>query len=216
MSMIEDAKELVERQVIATQTLNTVIVNDGSNVASIPGYPYEFEAKGDMVLVSVDIFKTGYECKECKGAGRIKSRCACEETDHPGLKYSLSDLFEFQPDIAKARAEMKCPTCKGNFQAMRVDAVCPLCNGKATLLHIPDASKILPTTGVILSLGPLVNKELGLKIHDRVLFGAFVGVMIPTKAPGVVFKVIRGHEILCTIRGGEQMAAFDFITIDPT
>ena len=72
----------------------------------------------------------------------------------------------------------------------------------------------MPTTGVILSLGCNIDPELGFKLHDRVLFGAYTGVMIPTKAPGVVFKVLRDIEVLCRIKGGEDMAAFDFVTID--
>jgi hypothetical protein len=218
VSELNNAKELVEREFIATQTRNTIIVNDGSNIAEIPGYPYSFEAKGSNILVSVDIFKSGYECRECKGVGRIKSRCPCEETDRPGHKYSQDQINEFLHvltyDVAMARADLPCSECKGDYAAHRVDAVCPVCQGKSTLLHIPDQSKILPTTGVIVSMGPCVNKELGYKLHQRVLFGAYVGVMIPTKAPGVVFKVLRDIEILCTISGGEDMAAFDFITID--
>ena len=38
--------------------------------------------------------------------------------------------------------------------------------------------------------------------------------MIPTKAPGVVFKVIRDIEVLLIIEGGEDLAAFDFVQLD--
>ncbi len=208
MSELENAKELVEREVIATQTRNTIVINDGTNRASIPGFPYAFEAKGDKVLVSVDIYKTGYECTECKGTGRIKSSCLCDfgGIARPGFKYH-------NPESPTQEMTL-CPQCGGDYLSKRIDIECPKCKGKPHLLHIPDTAKSLPTTGVIVSLGNNVTPELGLKIQDRVLFGAYTGVMIPTKAPGVVFKVLRDIEILCVIYGGEDMAAFDFVTID--
>ena len=206
MSELESGKELVERVHLATQTQNTIIVDDGTNEVVIPGYPYRFEARGDKVLVSVDIFKSGYECKTCKGTGKVKVHCACEDTKRPGFKYA-------EPE-SPAQELSKCSNCEGNFESKREDIVCPSCEGKTGLLIIPDAGKLLPTTGVIVSMGDLVNPALGLKMHDRVLFGAYVGQMIPTKAPGVVFKAIRDIEIICTIKGGEDMASFDFVVID--
>lgn len=49
------------------------IVLDGSNVVTFPGFPYQFTALGEKVLISLDQFKSGYECTECKGAGKVKS-----------------------------------------------------------------------------------------------------------------------------------------------
>ena len=206
MSELEDGKELVERQVLATQTKNVIIVDDGTNEVVIPGYPYKFEAKGDKILVSVDIFKSGYECKTCKGVGKVKVHCACEDSERPGFKYAVPE--------SPAQYSTKCAWCEGNFESKRTEIPCGECGGKGGLLVIPDAGKLLPTTGVIVSMGSKVDPELGLKMHDRVLFGAYVGQMIPTKAPGVVFKAIRDIEIICVITGGDDMAAFDFVVID--
>lgn len=206
MSQLEDGKALVEREVIATQTRSTVIVNDGSNEVGIPGYPYRFKAQGDKILVSVDIFKSGYECKTCKGAGILQMKCPCEITKRPGYKYE-------DPQVP-TQIDMLCQSCKGDYISQRKDIECPDCNGKKALLNLPDTAKNLPTTGVIVSLGPLVDSKLSLQNGDRVLFGAYTGVMIPTKAPGIVFKVLRDIEVLCTIKGGEEMAAFDFVITD--
>lgn len=206
MSQLEAGKELVERQIIATQTQNTIIVDDGTNQVIIPGYPYKFEAKGDKILVSVDIFKSGYECKTCRGSGKVKVHCACEDTKRPGYKY---------PDPENAvQSAMRCKNCAGNYESKREEITCPDCNGKTGLLVIPDNGKLLPTTGVIVSMGSKVDPSLNLRIHDRVLFGAYTGQMIPTKAPGVVFKAIRDIEVICTIEGGNDMASFDFVVID--
>src|SRR6266567_4619718 len=193
MSQLEAGKELVERQVLATQTKNTIVINDGSNEVSIPGFPYIFIAKGDKILVSVDVFKSGYECKECLGKGRIQDNCICESSDRPGFKYDSQGLA-IEPE---RRKEMFCAFCGGDYLSKRIDKVCPSCEGKGALIYIPDQSKVLPTTGVVVSLGEKVDKALGIKLHDRVLFSAYVGQMVPTRAPGVVFKIIRDIEILC-------------------
>jgi hypothetical protein len=211
-SILERGKALVEREVIATQTQNLIIVDDGSNEATIPGFPYRFLAQGDKILVSVDIFKSGYECKECKGVGRIKSHCSCEDSFRPGYRYSFVGI-DAEGVYSEAQKQMKCKECGGDYIEKRVDEVCKACNGTGALLHIPDTGKMMPTTGVIVSVGSEVKNPL-LKNQTRVLFGAYTGVMIPTKAPGIVFKVLRDIEVLCIIKGGEEMAAFDFILAD--
>lgn len=210
MSQLEAAKELVEREVLATQTKNTIIINDGSNEVSIPGFPYIFVAKGDKILVSVDVFKSGYECKECLGKGVIKDECICESSDRPGFKYDSKGLA-IEPE---RRKDIKCAFCAGDYLSKRINNTCPTCEGRGALIYIPDQSKVLPTTGVVVSLGENVDPRLGIKLHDRVLFSAYVGQMVPTKAPGVVFKIIRDIEVLCQIKGGGELAAFDFVTVD--
>ena len=50
------------------------IVLDGSNKVTFPGFPYEFTAIGEKVLISLDQFKSGYECATCKGTGKVKSK----------------------------------------------------------------------------------------------------------------------------------------------
>lgn len=217
-SQLDNATELVNRNVRATQTKNITVVDNGSNEVSIPGFPYSFRAQGDKILVAVDVFKSGYECRSCKGSGTIKISCSCDGSSRPGFKYNQAQVDEFVKSLgvagADARAMMKCQECKGDYLNMRKTEVCSACQGKKSLLELPDTAKSLPTTGVIVSMGPLVDPRLGFKNHDRVLFGGFVGVMIPTKAPGVVFKVMRDIEILCTILGGEDLASFDFVSID--
>lgn len=209
MSQLDSGREIVEREGIrATKMQGVEIADDGSNECVIPGFPYRFKAQGDKLLVSVDVFKSGYECKVCKGEGEIDFKCECEATSRPGFKYANLD-----EEAHPTRVQAKCPSCQGDFIAARKRIICPECKGKAALIWIPDQSKLLPTTGVIVSVGSEVqNPEL--KNHVRVLFGAYSGTMIPTKAPGVVFKVIRDIEVLLIIEGGEDLAAFDFVQLD--
>lgn len=217
---VQRGKELVEQRGMRSTKMNNVLVtNDGTNEASIPGFPYKFKAQGDKILVSVDIFKSGYECKDCKGEGLIHSRCICDAPGRtrPGFKYTQEQIDEFDKTsgmaIATARAEMICKECGSDYLKKRIDVVCPLCKGNGATLYVPDESKTLPTTGVIVSVGSEVkNQELS--NGTRVLFGCYTGVMIPTKVPGVAFKVLRDIEVLCVIKGGEEMAAFDFLVVD--
>lgn len=203
---IENARSIVEREGIKTTKMHgTYVIDDDTNEASIPGFPYRFKAKGDKILVAVDIFKSGYECKTCKGEMNLNVRCHCEESARPGFKY---------PVFTSPKEELaKCPDCEGDYLSKRQTIICPECNGKGALLHLADESKSLPTTGVVVSRGPKVE-DSDITLNSRVLFGAYSGTMIPTRAPGVVFKVLREHEILLTISGGENMAAFDFVQID--
>lgn len=216
---LENATTLAQRQTIrGVNTAGTVVMDDNTNQASIPGFPYIFLAKGDHILVAVDIFKSGYECKKCLGKTKIQMHCVCEDTTRPGFKYNQEQIDEYDKtlslSIAVERGKMVCINCGGDFASYRKEVICPECNGKGSLLHMPDQAKTLPTTGVIVSLGSEVPSNLGYKCGQRVLFGAYVGVMIPTKAPGVVFKILRSIEILCEIKGGENLANFDFVTID--
>ncbi len=62
----------MEKELVAENTQEIVL--DGSNTVSFPGFPYLFTAIGEKILVSLDQFKSGYECAECKGEGKINSR----------------------------------------------------------------------------------------------------------------------------------------------
>ena len=212
---------------------NTEITLDKSNKVSFPGFPYKFEALGAKILVSIDVFKSGYECRECRGKGKIKLMCFCEKNDHPGLKYSEDELKTIDStlgeDIALARKSMICPDCNGEYQEQRGEINCAACKGIGHTIIIPQTSQNLPTSGVVVSLGSDIMEDddglnyiqdtfgvkryLGFKVGDRILFGPYAGNMIPTKA-GLMFKIIDAVQAWCKIEGGEDLSAFDFI-IEP-
>jgi len=62
----------VEKELVTENAQEIVL--DGSNSVSFPGYPFLFTAIGEKILVSLDQFKSGYECTACKGTGKITSR----------------------------------------------------------------------------------------------------------------------------------------------
>jgi co-chaperonin GroES (HSP10) len=173
----QQARDLMERTEAEQKKHSSVeIILDSSNEVSFPGYDYKFRALGETILVSIDIFKTGYECKACEGKGEVT------------VKVNREDKTE------------KCPICKGT----------------GAWLHTPDKTKQLPTTGVIVSMGKIAASELAkeeIGIGDRVLFGAYAGTMIPTKA-NLPFKFMDWNLARVKITGASVMDAFDFTVID--
>jgi co-chaperonin GroES (HSP10) len=110
----------------------------------------------------------------------------------------------------------------GDYVSQRVDKVCNACEGRGALLILPETSKNLPTTGVVVSMGEATTPEarrilhkvpLNYTIGDRILFGPYAGNMIPTKA-GLLFKILDADNAWCKIEGAEDMAQFDFILQD--
>jgi len=190
----------------------TEIKLDHSNKVSFPGFKYLFEALDETILVSVDIFKSGYECKECHGTGKVETGCICTEHDRPGYRYSSQQITaisqSLSEEIAHARESVLCPICEGNGE--RTIKTCPTCEGKGGMLVLPETSKSLPTTGVVVSMGSNVPKDCGFRIGDRILFGPYAGSLIPTKA-GSMFKMMDYTAAKVRIEGGEDLAAFDFV-----
>jgi len=194
----------------------TTVKLDGTNKVSFPGFEYKFEALGEKILVSIDIFKSGYECKTCLGKKVVNESCECEQHDRPGYKYSndhLDSIFEsLGKEVSDVRLETKCPLCNGDYISRRNTKDCPECKGVGALLVLPDTSKQLPTTGVIVSKGKYCTRT-DIAIGDRVVFGPYAGSMIPTKA-GLMFKILDESQAWCKIEGGEDLAAFDFVLQD--
>lgn len=65
------AKSILERNAAEKAKTMTSVSRDESNEASFPGFAYKIKARGESIIVVVDLFKSGYECKTCKGTGKI-------------------------------------------------------------------------------------------------------------------------------------------------
>jgi|SRR5215831_2750373 len=218
MSLAEGVKQIFERTEAEKKELSaTELILDGSNKVSFPGFPYLFEALGRKVIVSIDIFKSGYECRVCKGKKRIETKCTCVTRGRPGYKYSELDLASFgtiDSAIIVARKMMRCPECSGDWKANERSEVCSECKGLGALLVLPDTSKNLPTTGVVVSIGNKVKREkLNYDIGDRILFGPYAGNLIPTRS-GLLFKIIDANQAWCRVDGAQELGSFDFILND--
>lgn len=164
----------MDRELVAENAQEIVL--DKSNKVSFPGFPYLFEALNEKILVVLDQFKSGYECKTCKGKGKV------------AVKHLREDTIEV------------CPTCQGKTV------------GKGGII-IPETAKVLATSGVVVSMGPLAQERAGFKVGDRVLFGFHSGSMIPTKA-GIMFKQMDWYQAWVKVEGAEELGAFDFLMLD--
>lgn len=187
---------------------------DGSNKVSFPGFPYKFEALNEKILVSIDIFKSGYECKTCKGKRFVVTECSCVKKERPGFRYSLADLEEIKTaigeKIAQVRYDLPCMECEGDREKQSKKETCPSCKGLGGLLVLPDTAKNLPSSGVVVSMGAVARARADYKIGDRVLFSPHAGTMIPTKA-GLMFKYMDWYQIALRVEGADELGAFDFM-----
>lgn len=190
------------------------IVLDGSNKVSFPGFPYFFEALNEKVLVSLDQYKSGYECKTCKGKGTVVKKCECTKTDRPGFRYSKQQIDDIaasiNTDVATTRMELLCDYCKGKPDEVEEVITCPTCEGKTGLLVIPDTAKVIASSGVVVSMGRVAREKADYKIGDRILFSVHAGSMIPTKS-GLMFKQLDWYQAWIRVEGAEELGAFDFI-----
>jgi hypothetical protein len=78
---------------------------------------------------------------------------------------------------------------------------------------VPDSAKSLPTSGTIVSIGPLcINRKVG----ERVVFGAHCGFFLPFKG-NVRLRMMRETEPLCLLHLIDTDAAQvlgDFLQVD--
>lgn len=181
--------------------LDTDIVElDKVNVIHLKHLGLNLQAIEDKIIVLVDQYKTGYECKECGGTGKIKSAVVRD-----------------------------------------ADRTCDACGGKGALLIIPQNVQALPSTGYVVSMGPLTPymklkaeikemkrdpsedeftlldikereddlKEIPVQLGSRIVFGPHVGTYLPMKG-NVRLKIMRVHEPLCIIFG-KNLDDKDFI-----
>ena len=208
----EQIKEMLERAEKEERSRATTELKlDSTNKATFPGFPYSLEATQDRLLVVIDVFKSGLECKNCGGTGKTSFRCVCEGHDRPGYKYSRAVLASFQDQmVSDARSMVKCSECQGDWESHHADMVCDACKGKGAILFIPDEAKKLPTTGVIVSVGPTVLDKKSYSLGKRVLFSPYSGHFIPTQAK-VLLKVIDEAQVLLKVEGGEDLGSFEFI-----
>jgi hypothetical protein len=100
------------------------------NVVELVNLDISLMAIEDKIIVLHDNYKSGYECKDCNETGFVTCT-SCEGT-------------------GKNRFDSNCTTCEGKKQL-----VCPVCKGQKLIIEIPQSARTLPTTGVVVSMGPL-------------------------------------------------------------
>jgi hypothetical protein len=99
------------------------------NVVELVNLDISLMAIEDKIIVLHDNYKSGYECEDCNETGFV----TCTSCDGSGLN----------------RFDSNCTTCEGKKQL-----VCPVCKGQKLIIEIPQSARTLPTTGVVVSMGP--------------------------------------------------------------
>lgn len=212
------------------------ILVDGQNVCEIQNLGISLMAVEDKIIVMFDEYKSGYECKDCKGTGKVHYLCDCELNSHPGYRNRFK--------------EVTCERCHGDYEKARKEIQCKICKGFGNIIEIPQSAKTLPTTGVVVSMGPetpamkqtelILNQQIKLnlsagtdeydiqkaffeeellklrkipiRLGARVIFGPHVGTMIPFKG-NIKLKIMRVHEPLAVLFGSDT-GAKDFIDFE--
>jgi hypothetical protein len=121
------------------------------NFLELPDLALVIEALSDKVVVVLDAFKSGYECPQCKGTGKMRSTVV-----------------------------------EGVLRT------CDKCDGKGATIIIPQRARSIATTGVVVSIGPDVDK---IKLHKRVICTPHSGVALPMKG-NIEIKIYHQHEPL--------------------
>jgi co-chaperonin GroES (HSP10) len=150
-----------------------------------------FWALGDRVLIEEDQFRSGYECEQCSGLGKVPCLdCEGIQTKSNGKKCSICD--------------------EGRVR-------CPSCNGKGGLIVTPETAQRRPTSGVVVSAGQDCKT---LKPGDTVLFSNFAGYLVDLNRAGqpIAIRILHeseilagmdGHLTLSNLRGKSEIAAFN-------
>lgn len=171
-------------------------VKTGDNTVFVVAGKLALEAIENKILILIDKFRSGYECKDCNETGIFVS-CECERNGTPGR-------------IVTRLADKECPYCNGNY-ATKKGNPCVACKGTGSTLVMPENARAIPTSGIIVSVGPLCTTR---KIAERVLFGAHTGYYLPFKGNAKI-RCMREDEPLCLIHAldnNEQLG--DFLQID--
>lgn len=169
-------------------------VSQEDNVIFVVAGKLGLEAIEDKILILIDKFKSGYECKDCNGSG-LYNACECVRE---GRKYGIG--------ITGKRC-----TFKDGCDRQQQGDKCRSCNGTGSTLVMPENARAIPTSGVIVSLGPLCTKR---RIGERVLFGAHTGYYLPFKGNAKI-RCMREDEPLCKIHAIDNNTVLgDFVQIE--
>jgi hypothetical protein len=205
---IED--KMADDNIRYERTLAELDVDAGEdNIIGLMEIGVGLEAVGDNIIVLIDSYRSGYECTACKGTGKLREikRCVCDP-DIPDEK-----LADYQGEGVLRGTRNKfgavCDNCGGDYVSKRSDKMieCPTCHGKGASLIIPDTAQSLPTTGVILSVGPDGTRS-GIVRNKRIVATPHSGVFLPMKS-NIPVKVYRQHEPLCVMYNLKQEGGYE-------
>ena len=176
---------------------------DNDNAVELTELQIQLEAVEDKIIILVDNFKSGYECKECGGTGKIKS---------PVVEGAMKD----------------CTACGGKGGLLIVPEVAKTLPTLGTVLSMGPKTKWMEMQKAFYEAqwwkiwifkrflkyfkDSDIAKSIRIRPGARVLFQPHVGTFIPVKG-NIRLKVMRAHEPLCVLYGTDE-ASKDFIDFD--
>jgi hypothetical protein len=153
------------------------VSTDIKNVIFVVAGKLGLEAIENKILILIDKFRSGYECKACNETG-IYSGCECAQAGRYG-ENSTGKKCHYKDACDKQVIGTTCLSCKGT----------------GSTIVMPENARAIPTSGVIVSIGPKCTTR---QIGERVLFGAHTGYYLPFKGNAKI-RAMREDEPLCLI-----------------
>ena len=124
----------------------SVTLDPTSNKVQVPGHPYIMEATGDKILIAVDKYLSGYECKTCRG------------------RTVLVEKVGFEPGVGQITKEVQCPDCKGKGHTLFIPETAKTLPTTGVVVSVGSEVKqknIKP--GVRILAGPYVGTMIPIK-----------------------------------------------------
>lgn len=193
MDLCPESKSTLDLSLERPEKTLATIREEEQNIIFIVAGKLGLEAIEDKILILIDKFKSGYECKDCNETG-IYQGCECSRAGRQGVRES-GKACSFRDACARQLVGTACRTCKGT----------------GSTLVMPENARAIPTSGIIVSIGPKCSVR---SIGERVLFGAHTGYYLPFKGSAKI-RCMREDEPLCKIYALDNNQTLgDFIQIE--
>lgn len=173
------------------------VIVDNDNAVEITDLKIQLEAVEDKIIVIMDQYKSGFECKTCGGTGKIKSTVVVD-------------------------AEKECPECHGKGGLLVVPETAKSLPTLGTVVSLGPETPWMKNKYEYMAFQNIgtdipfeksnLSKTILVRPGAKVLFQPHVGTMIPFKG-NIKLKVMRAHEPLCVIYGSD-VDTKDFLDFD--
>ena len=164
---------------------------DKDNAVELVELGIQLEAVEDKIIVMMDSYKSGYECKECSGTGKVKSTFV-------------------------EGAERECEACNGKGATLVIPEISKSLPTLGTVMSVGEKTRwakylsgewAKDVPDWVLNEAKSwneakINEERKIKVRPgaKVLFQPHVGTMIPFKG-NIRLKIMREYEPLAVIYG---------------
>lgn len=182
---------------------------DNDNAVELTELKIQLEAVEDKIIVIIDPYKSGYECSDCGGTGKIKSPVVidavkeCPACNGKGALIVVPEMAKSLPTLGRVVSVGEKTRWAQHLKELT----------EYTLDH-NDYGRLneAETTGENRRFFQRREKTIKIRPGAKVLFQPYVGTMIPFKG-NLRLKIMREHEPLCVIYGTD-IEAKNFMDFD--